>query len=123
MEDRITIDEKVMHGKPVIRGTRVPVEVILGSLASGMSYEEVEKEYGVRREDILAAVSYSTTKVGSFQRLGQALRLSPHLLVRGGPQLPHPMPLVKAWAKGILPPPPPSRTRNIRAMDSREACI
>jgi uncharacterized protein (DUF433 family) len=59
MEDRITIDEKVMHGKPVIKGTRVPVEVILGSLASGMSYEEVEKEYGVRREDILAAISYA----------------------------------------------------------------
>ena len=90
MEDRITIDEKVMHGKPVIRGTRVPVEVILGSLASGMSYEEVEKEYGVRREDILAAVSYSTTKVGSFQRLGQALRLSPHLLVRGAHSPPIP---------------------------------
>jgi len=61
MEDRITIDEKVMHGKPVIKGTRVPVEVILGSLASGMSYEEVEKEYGVRREDILAAISYAAS--------------------------------------------------------------
>ena len=57
--ERIVIDEKVMHGKPVIRGTRVPVEVILGSLAGGMSYEEVEKEYGVTREDILAAIEYA----------------------------------------------------------------
>jgi len=57
--DRIVIDEKIMHGKPVIRGTRVPVEVILGSLAGGMTYEEVEKEYGVTREDILAAIEYA----------------------------------------------------------------
>ncbi|RLI25387.1 hypothetical protein DRO58_06465 [Candidatus Bathyarchaeota archaeon] len=57
--ERIVIDEKVMHGKPVIRGTRVPVEVILGSLAGGMSYEEVEKEYGVTREDILANIEYA----------------------------------------------------------------
>lgn len=57
--ERIVIDEKVMHGKPVIRGTRVPVEVILGSLAGGMSYEEVEKEYGVTREDILATIEYA----------------------------------------------------------------
>lgn len=57
--DRIVIDERIMHGKPVIRGTRVPVEVILGSLAGGMTYEEVEKEYGVTREDILAAIEYA----------------------------------------------------------------
>jgi uncharacterized protein (DUF433 family) len=35
--------------------SRVPVEVILGSLAGGMSYEEVEREYDITREDILAA--------------------------------------------------------------------
>jgi len=58
--DRIVIDERVMHGKPVIKGTRVPVEVILGSLAAGMSYEEVQREYDVRREDILAALEYAS---------------------------------------------------------------
>ena len=58
--DRIVIDEKIMHGKPVIKGTRVPVEVILGSLAAGMSYEEIEKEYGITREDILAAIEYAS---------------------------------------------------------------
>ena len=57
--DRIVIDERIMHGKPVIRGTRVPVEVILGSLAGGMTYEEVEKEYGITKEDILAAIEYA----------------------------------------------------------------
>ena len=57
--ERIVVDDKIMHGKPVIKGTRVPVDVILGSLAGGMSYEEVEKEYGVTREDILAAIEYA----------------------------------------------------------------
>ncbi|MBI2109998.1 DUF433 domain-containing protein [Candidatus Woesearchaeota archaeon] len=57
--ERIVIDPKIMHGKPVIKGTRVPVEVILGSLVSGMNYEEIEKEYGVKRGDIVAAIEYA----------------------------------------------------------------
>lgn len=56
---RIVIDEKIMHGKPVIKDTRVPVHVILGSLVGGMTYEEIEKEYGVKKEDILAAIEYA----------------------------------------------------------------
>lgn len=59
--ERIEINPKIMHGKPVIRGTRVPVDVILGSLIGGMGYEEIEEEYGVTREDILAAF-YSRRK-------------------------------------------------------------
>jgi len=58
-EDRIVIDPEVRHGKPVIKGTRVPVDVILGSLAGGMSVEEVAKEYGISREDVLAAIEYA----------------------------------------------------------------
>lgn len=57
--ERIIIDQKIMHGKPVIKGTRVPVDVILGSLIGGMSYEEIEKEYGVEKEDIIAAIEYA----------------------------------------------------------------
>ncbi|MBO3840554.1 MAG: DUF433 domain-containing protein [Nitrososphaerota archaeon] len=57
--ERIVVDPKIMHGKPVIKGTRVPVEVILGSLISGMSYEEIEREYNVKREDIIAAIEYA----------------------------------------------------------------
>ena len=57
--ERIAIDPKIMHGKPVIRGTRVPVDVILGSLIGGMEYGEIEKEYGVEKEDILAAIEYA----------------------------------------------------------------
>ena len=57
--ERIVINPKIMHGKPVIKGTRVPVDIILGSLIGGMKYEEIEKEYGIKREDILAAIEYA----------------------------------------------------------------
>ena len=56
--DRISIDENVRFGKPVIKGTRVPVDLILGKLACGMSYEEVMEEYCISREDILAVLKY-----------------------------------------------------------------
>lgn len=61
--ERIAINPKIMHGKPVIKGTRVPVDVILGSLVSGMTYDEIEKEYGVKKEDILAAIEYAASFV------------------------------------------------------------
>lgn len=54
--ERIVIDHKIMHGKPIIKGTRVPVDIILGSLIGGMKYEEIEKEYGVQRGDITAVL-------------------------------------------------------------------
>ena len=57
--ERITTNPKIMHGKPVIKGTRVPVDVILGSLVGGMGYEEIEKGYGVKRADIIAAIEYA----------------------------------------------------------------
>ncbi len=56
---RIIIDEKVRSGKPVIKGTRVPVELVLGKLAGGMTYEEVMTEYDLTKEDILAALHYA----------------------------------------------------------------
>jgi len=64
-EDRIVIDPEIRHGKPVIKGTRVPVDVILGSLAGGMSVEEVAKEYGITKEDVLAAIEYAAKIVAN----------------------------------------------------------
>lgn len=61
----VTVDPKVHHGKPVIKGTRVPVEFILGHLAAGMSSEEVQEEYDLSRENILAALRYATETVAS----------------------------------------------------------
>lgn len=59
MEDRIIIDPEIQHGKPVIRGTRVPVARIIDGLASGMTNAEITREYEVTEEDIRAALSFA----------------------------------------------------------------
>ena len=59
MNDRIVIDPKICHGKPVIRGTRMPVSLIVGSLAGGMSFEEVRSEYDLSLDDIRAALKFA----------------------------------------------------------------
>ncbi len=53
---RISVDEKIRFGKPVISGTRVPIELIIGKLAIGMTCKEVMAEYEITRGDILAAL-------------------------------------------------------------------
>jgi uncharacterized protein (DUF433 family) len=58
-EDRIVIDPAVRHGKPIIKCTRVPLEIIIGSLAGGMEIEEIVKEYDLQKEDVLAALAYA----------------------------------------------------------------
>ena len=60
---KIIIDEKIRHEKPIIKGTRITVEEILGMLKSGMSYEEIEKEYNIERQDILAVINYVSSFV------------------------------------------------------------
>jgi uncharacterized protein (DUF433 family) len=60
MHDRIVIDPKIQHGKPIIRGTRVPIVRILGGLAGGMTVDDVCREYGVISEDVAAALEYAT---------------------------------------------------------------
>ena len=57
--NRIIIDKNIRHGKPVIKGTRVPVDLIVGSLAGGASMEEICEYYGIEKEDILAALEYA----------------------------------------------------------------
>ena len=60
MSDRITIDPAVCHGKPCIRGLRYPVETVLEWLASGMTTDEILKDYeDLEREDVLAALAYA----------------------------------------------------------------
>lgn len=57
--DRVVIDAAIQHGKPVIRGTRVPVARVVGGLAGGMGFEEVAAEYGITIEDIRAALEFA----------------------------------------------------------------
>ncbi|WP_338834810.1 hypothetical protein MHLNE_11170 [Moorella humiferrea] len=57
--ERITIDPSVCHGKACIKGTRIPVSVILDNLAEGISQEEILKSYpSLSLEDIQAAIAY-----------------------------------------------------------------
>ena len=57
---RITIDPKIMVGKPVIKGTRVPVYVVLNLLGDGCSLEEIIKDYpDLTKEDILESIRFA----------------------------------------------------------------
>ncbi len=56
---RITVDPAVRSGKPVIEGTRVPVDVVVGRLASGMTADEIAAEYDIAVEDVAAALHYA----------------------------------------------------------------
>ena len=56
---RIVVDEKVCFGKPVIKGTRVPVYIVLAKLAGGTTLEQVAEKCAFASEDAIAALSYA----------------------------------------------------------------
>ena len=62
---KIIIDPNIQGGKPVIKGTRIPVDLILGKIAGGMTIEEVAYEYDLKKEEILAAIRYAQKIVAS----------------------------------------------------------
>lgn len=65
MKSLITQNSKILGGKPIIAGTRMSVEIILESLAGGMSLEEMLKEYPfLKKEHIQAAIAYAAKVVG-----------------------------------------------------------
>jgi len=57
--------KKVCFGKPVIKGTRVPVVVVSHESANGLSHEEIAEEYGITVEDVRAAVRYAVAIVAN----------------------------------------------------------
>jgi len=62
--NRIVVDPKVMVGKPVIRGTRITVEAIVGRVAEGMTFNEVLEDFPyVNEDDIKAALMYARSLV------------------------------------------------------------
>ena len=68
--DRIEINPKVMLGKPVIRGTRVPVELILRKLSEGAAEADLLDAYPrLTREDIQAAIGYAADTVAHEETL------------------------------------------------------
>ena len=66
----ITIDPRIQGGHPVITGTRMPVEFIVGSLAGGMTFAEITEEYRVTEEQIRAALAYAAEVVAG-QRVAE----------------------------------------------------
>ncbi len=59
-QDRIVIDPDLHHGEACIRGTRIPVTMIIGSLADGMTNSEIRHDYPqLKEEDIQAALAYA----------------------------------------------------------------
>jgi uncharacterized protein (DUF433 family) len=60
MFDRITFDSQIMSGRACIRGMRIPVSVIVGQIAHGVTFEEILQGYpDLEREDIQQAVEYA----------------------------------------------------------------
>lgn len=59
--ERIIVDPEIMTGKPIIKGTRLTVQYIIGLLAQGASMEEIIQEYeGITHQDILACLCFAT---------------------------------------------------------------
>lgn len=68
---RITIDPRICHGQPCVRGLRYPVEFLLDLLSSGMTFDEILGEYpDLEREDLQAVLAYAA-------RLARSKRLDP----------------------------------------------
>lgn len=63
----VTADPKILGGRPVIRGTRVPVDLVVGKLGGGMTMEQVMDQYDLEREGVLAALRYAAHLVSIGQ--------------------------------------------------------
>lgn len=75
MTDRIEINPKVMLGKPVIRGTRISVELLLRKLAEGATEPDLLDAYPrLKREDILAAIAYAAEVLAREEHSSYPLR-------------------------------------------------
>jgi len=59
IKTRIAVNPKVLSGKPVVKGTRISVEFILNLLASGWTYNQITKDYRIKKGDILAALDFA----------------------------------------------------------------
>jgi uncharacterized protein (DUF433 family) len=59
-QDRITFDPEIHHGDPCIKGTRIPVAMVVGSLADGMTFEEIRQAYPqLAEDDLYTALAYA----------------------------------------------------------------
>lgn len=76
-EDRIEMNPRVMLGKPVIRGTRIPVELLLRKISEGATEDDLLDAYPrLGREDIRAAVAYAADILSHEETIFLSPRLS-----------------------------------------------
>lgn len=74
MNDRITMQPDICHGKPCIRGLRYPVENVLEWLAGAMSIDDILADYeDLEREDILAVLDFAArlSHINRIEPIGQ----------------------------------------------------
>lgn len=63
---RIVVNPQIMAGKPVIKGTRIPVDLIVKLVARGAAYEEIRKDFPyLTKKDVKAALMYAAEVTGS----------------------------------------------------------
>ena len=67
--ERIEINPKILCGKPVIKGTRISVELILEKLALGYNFNEIIYDYDIAEEDIKAVLTYAYELVANEEIL------------------------------------------------------
>ena len=66
-EERIELNPEILVGKPVIKGTRISVELVLDLLAGGWSEPEILENYDITHEDVLACLHYASEMVHDFR--------------------------------------------------------
>ena len=63
---RIVVDPKIMLGKPVIKGTRLPVEIIVEKVAYGASVDDLRRDYPfLKDDDVRAALLYAAKRIAN----------------------------------------------------------
>lgn len=61
-ENYIEVNPEIMYGKPVIKGTRIPVELILEKMSNGQNFQEINKDYpDLKEDDLYACLAYATS--------------------------------------------------------------
>lgn len=63
----IIIDPSIRTGRPVIRGTRVPVDIIVSRVAAGMTIQAVADEYDITEQDVYNALRYAAQRLTEEQ--------------------------------------------------------
>ncbi len=72
-QERITSDHSIMLGKPIIKGTRITVEIILKKLAEGATTDDMLEMYPhLKKEDVMAALDYASAVISGEEMISSS---------------------------------------------------